>query len=1029
MKNKLSKLFFLGSLFLTGSLMLSACDHGEGNYEPVDPPEPGPVDPSGEDKTDFPAEALKAFYASYDINANIPSPIKEGDWSYEVSEEESYFHASIADNGTVGVDALEDTYKKTLEETAGWVIDDSQYEAYGYYASCDSVTLQFFNYQGVFDFYAYVDNSAKSDEFPAQELKAFLTEQGSSTVVPSPVSSHEWSYSVTEASEDSSATFVAYTVDEGTIGTDSIEDTYQVLLKQDGWVVDDTYYDYFGYFADKDDVELLFYTYEGYFSISIYLASGASDEYEESETFPAKELEEFLASQKLSTAVPSPVSENGWFYKVSEDEDGLYFDAYTEDLGTIGRNSIEDTYSKSLNDDGWVIDDSEYDVYGYYATKGDVALQYFTDEDTFYFYANAYDGEPIEPVPAIEGEFTLVNDASSLKDGDVIVIGEVNQGVVAGHYDGKKCLESVNATFSSDGTTISNLSSSASLFNLNKSGDNWTLTSDEGVLGATDKKQLVFDQGTTTWNITIDEDDNALIASTNNSYGRILYNTGTPRFMNYASNTSDTMLLPEIYRLGEVEPVYPTDISLSGNADMKVGKSQTLDITFTPSNTNQKQVTWESNNTSVATVKDGVVKAVGEGKATITATAVGVNDSTLTASFVVNVVASTSTNASWTLMFYVCGSNLESERDEKTRQLSGLATMDIEEIVTTAGQPDDVNIIFETGGAAEWSKKYGIKNDELGRYYVENGSLVKDDALEDASMGAQDTFESFLTWGIESYPADRYGVFMWNHGGAMDGCCFDENYHDDSLTNAEINGALTNVEKELNLTNNLEFIAYDACLMAIQDVAEMNSHHFNYMLSSQESESGYGYDYDAWLPTLYADPSGVSTKTLLTKIGQTFLDEEQEYYEYWEEPFDQTQSVYDLSKMAAYKEAFEAVASGLSSLVNKSNWNSFVRNNISASNVQKYGADDGEYYFDIFDAEDVLDNIAKNYSSLSSLVATAKAALKDVVVWESHGNATSGCGMNIYCPMTEEYNRYYSSDTNFTNWYNLCKLSGLCIDK
>ena len=53
------------------------------------------------------------------------------------------------------------------------------------------------------------------------------------------------------------------------------------------------------------------------------------------------------------------------------------------------------------------------------------------------------------------------------------------------------------------------------------------------------------------------------------------------------------------------------------------GGSETLTATVTPDNATDKTVTWASNKTDVATVENGVVTAVGEGTATITATAGG----------------------------------------------------------------------------------------------------------------------------------------------------------------------------------------------------------------------------------------------------------------------------------------------------------------------------------------------------------------------------------------------------------------------
>lgn len=53
--------------------------------------------------------------------------------------------------------------------------------------------------------------------------------------------------------------------------------------------------------------------------------------------------------------------------------------------------------------------------------------------------------------------------------------------------------------------------------------------------------------GTTTWKITI-ANNNATISSTNNSYGRILHNVSSTRFLNYTSSTNANMLLPQIYK-------------------------------------------------------------------------------------------------------------------------------------------------------------------------------------------------------------------------------------------------------------------------------------------------------------------------------------------------------------------------------------------------------------------------------------------------------------------------------------------------
>ena len=64
-----------------------------------------------------------------------------------------------------------------------------------------------------------------------------------------------------------------------------------------------------------------------------------------------------------------------------------------------------------------------------------------------------------------------------------------------------------------------------------------------------------------------------------------------------------------------------TGISLDKTSvEIATGKTSTLTVSFTPSNATNKTVTWTSSDTAVATVANGVVTAVAEGTATITAT-------------------------------------------------------------------------------------------------------------------------------------------------------------------------------------------------------------------------------------------------------------------------------------------------------------------------------------------------------------------------------------------------------------------------
>ena len=77
----------------------------------------------------------------------------------------------------------------------------------------------------------------------------------------------------------------------------------------------------------------------------------------------------------------------------------------------------------------------------------------------------------------------------------------------------------------------------------------------------------------------------------------------------------------EIPGSSDGEDVVVTSIKLNVNAlTLEVGESYTLTATVLPSNATDKNITWSSSNTAVATVSGGKVSAVGSGAATITAT-------------------------------------------------------------------------------------------------------------------------------------------------------------------------------------------------------------------------------------------------------------------------------------------------------------------------------------------------------------------------------------------------------------------------
>lgn len=130
-----------------------------------------------------------------------------------------------------------------------------------------------------------------------------------------------------------------------------------------------------------------------------------------------------------------------------------------------------------------------------------------------------------------EGAYTLVTDAASLKDGDVIILGCKAKSAVGGPMGTGKFFTSVEAEFGDNTVTATG----AIEITLGASEGVWTLTTSEGTIGTSAAKALVHDgTGATTWTIAI-ADGVATIASTTSTYGSIQYNASSPRFVNYTS--------------------------------------------------------------------------------------------------------------------------------------------------------------------------------------------------------------------------------------------------------------------------------------------------------------------------------------------------------------------------------------------------------------------------------------------------------------------------------------------------------------
>lgn len=326
-----------------------------------------------------------------------------------------------------------------------------------------------------------------------------------------------------------------------------------------------------------------------------------------------------------------------------------------------------------------------------------------------------------------------------------------------------------------------------------------------------------------------------------------------------------------------------SSISISVADKVKSGKTTIAEATvlgtdLTPA---QKAVTWSSSNPTIAEIDSTTgeisAKQVG-GPVTITATSVFKNPdgSYKSATAQISVIEPSSQDA-YTILLYVCGSDLESG--------NGYATTDLKEIVAAGSLPEGVNVVVETGGSTSWSStSKNITSDRtsipkaLTRWTLNSSAKLEkvsaNQQPSDSSMGESSTFESFLEWGLTNYPADKTGVILWNHGGGMNGCCNDDNYYSDALTPAELYRALQKVLGTGSSKTKLEWIGYDCCTMQVADIASINADYFHYQVASQELEDGNGWSYTNWVKKLYQSVKAgteLATSDLLNTICEDFV--------------------------------------------------------------------------------------------------------------------------------------------------------------
>lgn len=269
-------------------------------------------------------------------------------------------------------------------------------------------------------------------------------------------------------------------------------------------------------------------------------------------------------------------------------------------------------------------------------------------------------------------------------------------------------------------------------------------------------------------------------------------------------------------------------------------------------------------------------------------------------------------NQKTTVMVYIEGSNLESE--------DGAASLNIKQMMA-ARHSEYLNVVIQTGASdinydnpstvptgnsvtnppvKDWTrvKRYQVlENDIIELEDIGVGcSTTEDISTNCTEMGSSETLRNFVQVAGEEFPADRYILILWDHGGgSIDG------YGGAPAKSMDVNDIKTALNAAALFKDKpFEIIGFDACLMANAEFAYNLKNNAKYLVASEELEPGAGWDYNTLLSSIAMNP-----KLTGAEIGKTIADS---FFTFNKQEPMLTMSVIDLSQMDNLVKAIDSLA-------------------------------------------------------------------------------------------------------------------------
>ncbi|MBR3508568.1 MAG: leucine-rich repeat protein [Lachnospiraceae bacterium] len=337
----------------------------------------------------------------------------------------------------------------------------------------------------------------------------------------------------------------------------------------------------------------------------------------------------------------------------------------------------------------------------------------------------------------------------------------------------------------------------------------------------------------------------------------------------------------------------------------------------------------------------------------------------------------------YTLMVYMIGSNLESKL--------GSASADVEEMEESGLDFESTNLILYTGGSARWFSDVPCDRNCVIDMSRQGENRVVAGTAKNADMGAFETLAAFVNFCTEKYPAEHYGLILWDHGGGpLWGYGADELFQGDGLLLSEMQLAMERTV--FSESRKLDFVGFDACLMGNLETMAVWAPYAEYFVASEELEPGDGWDYHFLKALNQKSKDAVKVTTAIVQSYEKYYKANQTQYFH---P-DVTLSVTKLSEIREVQATLANAALVMTKDMEHGQAKELFATRAKAKSFGMTGRiEDGtQFYYDLVDMGSFAEEFKKRSETEGKEML---AALKQFVV-KNYSNVEGASGVTFYYP-------------------------------